>query len=390
MAFVINPIASSFVEFHMQTPVAINDSGVVVGTDNLDGGTYRVARWHANTGTEIFTDMKMHGIGDVNFSGEFCALIHDPNNSVGSRGTPCRVGEQLDWVGDLEGANYTSSLNDSGDIIFVNSVTTGKGRNRTTLEKAFFYHATEDKVFSIDSLVEDSILSNGNHLPFFVTNRDISLNMPAPVISGGVEFDEFRLFFLFPEGVSATPGITVSPTSGLKTHEDGSQASFNIVLNTQPVADVTIGISSDKTQEGTVDPSSLTFTSTNWNASQTVTVTGVDDFLEDGDVGYTIVTAAATSSDPDYNGLDADDVSVTNQDDDSPVGGGTEMYSSTDTPTNIPDQGMADSMIVVSDDYQIVDMTVTLNISHPRPSDLTAYLVVLGLIHKMPVTELLI
>ena len=50
--------------------------------------------------------------------------------------------------------------------------------------------------------------------------------------------------------------------------------------------------------------------------AQTVTVTGVDDALDDGDVAYTIVTAAATSADAIYNGLNAADVAVTNTDND--------------------------------------------------------------------------
>ena len=47
-----------------------------------------------------------------------------------------------------------------------------------------------------------------------------------------------------------------------------------------------------------------------------MTVTGVDDALDDGDVAYTIVTAAATSADVIYNGIDAADVAVTNTDND--------------------------------------------------------------------------
>ena len=47
-----------------------------------------------------------------------------------------------------------------------------------------------------------------------------------------------------------------------------------------------------------------------------MTVTGVDDDVDDGDVAYTIVTAAATSGDSNYSGVDAADVSVTNSDDD--------------------------------------------------------------------------
>ena len=65
---------------------------------------------------------------------------------------------------------------------------------------------------------------------------------------------------------------------------------------------MTIGLSSSDTTEGTVAPASLTFTTANWNTPQTVTVTGVNDGIDDGDVAYTIVTAAATSSDANYSG----------------------------------------------------------------------------------------
>jgi hypothetical protein len=79
---------------------------------------------------------------------------------------------------------------------------------------------------------------------------------------------------------------------------------------------VTIGLSSSDTTEGTVSPASVTFTTANWLTPQTVTVTGVNDSIVDGNVAYTIVTAAATSTDTNYNGINASDVSVTNNDDD--------------------------------------------------------------------------
>lgn len=166
--------------------------------------------------------------------------------------------------------------------------------------------------------------------------------------------------------------ITVTPTNGLATNETGGQATFDVVIDTLPSADVTIDISSDDTSEGTVDKSSLTFTPANWETAQTVTVTGVDDVDVDGNVVYTIVTAVATSADADYNGLDADDVVVTNQDDEQPP---STTNDSADTPTNIPDRGMADSTITVTDAFQINNLTVTLNITHQRPSDLDVYLV---------------
>ncbi|MGA2061415.1 MAG: MBG domain-containing protein, partial [Thermoguttaceae bacterium] len=116
---------------------------------------------------------------------------------------------------------------------------------------------------------------------------------------------------------AAAPGISVTPTSGLTTTEGGGTAQFSVALTSAPSDNVTIGISSNDTTEGTVSLSSLTFTTANWSTPQTVTVTGVDDSFIDGNIAYTIVTAPASSNDPNYNGLDAADVSVTNTDNDT-------------------------------------------------------------------------
>src|SRR5690606_15483405 len=126
-----------------------------------------------------------------------------------------------------------------------------------------------------------------------------------------------------PDDVSVTntdndsAGITVNPTSGLVTTEAGGTATFTVVLDTQPSADVSIALSSSDTTEGTAAPASLTFTAANWNIAQTVTVTGVDDNEADGDMAYELRPAGATLS-PDPSLFRApDDVSVTNTDNDS-------------------------------------------------------------------------
>lgn len=115
-----------------------------------------------------------------------------------------------------------------------------------------------------------------------------------------------------------SPGVSVTPITGLKTSEMGDEATFAVRLNTKPTGDVTIGISSSNEKEGVVSPKSLVFTTLNWNAPQTVTVTGVDDAVADGTQTYKIITAPATSSDTTYKGVDGDDVTVVNVDDESP------------------------------------------------------------------------
>src|SRR6185436_5907998 len=85
----------------------------------------------------------------------------------------------------------------------------------------------------------------------------------------------------------------------------------------RPTSNVIIGLSSGDTTEGTLSASSLTFTTANWNLPQTVTVTGVDDSVDDGDVNYSIITASASSGDSNYNGLNPSDVSASNTDNDT-------------------------------------------------------------------------
>ena len=66
-----------------------------------------------------------------------------------------------------------------------------------------------------------------------------------------------------------TAGITVDPTTGLTTTEAGGTAMFTVVLDSQPTADVSIGVRSSDTGEGTVSTDMLTFTATTWNNAPT-------------------------------------------------------------------------------------------------------------------------
>ena len=118
---------------------------------------------------------------------------------------------------------------------------------------------------------------------------------------------------------SVAAGITITPTSGLVTTESGGTANFTVVLDRYPTANVTLVLTSSNLAEGVVVPANRVFTQANWNQPQTVTVTGVDDGVIDGDQAYTIFTVPAFSADPAYAGIDAPDVQVVNQDDEAPT-----------------------------------------------------------------------
>lgn len=108
-------------------------------------------------------------------------------------------------------------------------------------------------------------------------------------------------------------GITVSPISLTVVEPNGSQT-FNIKLSSQPNSPVTIELSASNSQ-CTVSPAFATLDSSNWQAGQNITVAATQDGLIDGDQTCIIQTATSVSSDPDYNGTNPDDVTVTVQDD---------------------------------------------------------------------------
>ena len=108
-------------------------------------------------------------------------------------------------------------------------------------------------------------------------------------------------------------GITVTPTSGLVTTEEGGMASFTVKLDSEPMSDVIIPVRSKEPDEGVSAPRALEFTTENWDVEQTVTVEGVNDNEPDGSRDYVIELGEAQSDDRFYSGFDPQDVTLTNK-----------------------------------------------------------------------------
>ncbi|HPH66132.1 MAG TPA: Calx-beta domain-containing protein, partial [Kofleriaceae bacterium] len=113
-----------------------------------------------------------------------------------------------------------------------------------------------------------------------------------------------------------TAGFIVTDATG-PTGENGDQAQFTVRLTTEPIADVTVNYASNDATEGVATTNSLTFTAANWNAPQTVTVTGQNDNVADGNQPYKIVFAATTSTDANYSPIKPADVDLLNLDDET-------------------------------------------------------------------------
>jgi hypothetical protein len=138
--------------------------------------------------------------------------------------------------------------------------------------------------------------------------------------------------------------------------EGGAGDSYLVVLSTQPSADVTVTLSVNTVQLAT-DKAALTFTPANWNISQAVSVTAVDDHFDEGlhlsPIGHT-----TSSSDPDYNGLYVPDVVVSIIDNDKSGVTVTESGGKTE----VTEGGASDSYEVVLSSQPASDVTVTLTV----------------------------
>ena len=116
-------------------------------------------------------------------------------------------------------------------------------------------------------------------------------------------------------GAINDPAVIVTPTTG-NTDENGASFTFDVYLEDPPTAPVTIDVASTDVTEATVDMAALNFDAGNYSNPQTVTVTGVDDFIVDGAQPVTITLTMNTTA-PEYAVIDPTDVTLTNADNDA-------------------------------------------------------------------------
>ena len=115
--------------------------------------------------------------------------------------------------------------------------------------------------------------------------------------------------------VPVTPaGVTVTPTA-LHVLE-GASASYTVVLDAEPTADVTVAVQVPADVEVAVDNTELTFTTEDWNQTQTVTVTAAhdDDAVADNTVVLTHEVRGGN-----YDTVPAASVAMTILEDDTPA-----------------------------------------------------------------------
>ena len=107
-----------------------------------------------------------------------------------------------------------------------------------------------------------------------------------------------------------TGSLTLSKNEATVTEGSGNTDSYTIQLGAQPAGTVSVSVTSSDTTAVTASPGTLTFTTSNWNTAQTVTVTPV----EDADKAGESVTVTNTATGGGYNESATVTVAVTDND----------------------------------------------------------------------------
>ncbi len=168
-----------------------------------------------------------------------------------------------------------------------------------------------------------------------------------------------------------TAGIVFSKTTS-NVSENGNSDTFSIKLNTQPATKVVIDLNSSDISEAILNTSSLTFSYNEWNISQSVTITGVDDDILDGDINSSIIASInrALSVDSVYDTIGSKTLKVTTKDND------TAGFSISKTTASVSENRTTDKFTVVLNKAPKSDVVFNVNSSDlseaiAEPSSLT-------------------
>ncbi|MEO1185493.1 MAG: lamin tail domain-containing protein, partial [Cyanobacteria bacterium J06636_27] len=306
-------------------PQISNLDGRVVG-DAVDIGAVEFVSTSSNTNTsniiinEILADPASGNEGDANGDGtrdgsqdEFIELINNSDSAIDISGwtlsdasgvkhtfaaetiVPAK-GVIVIFGGGTPTGNFgdaivqtassrSLSLNNDGDTVTLNDGTNDIATYTYNAEGGNNQSITRDPDLT-GSFVLHSQATNSNGALFSPgTKLDTTTPPPTP-----------------------TPGITITQSDNTTEVAEGSETdSYTVVLDSQPTTDVTINVSTGG--ETTVDLNTLTFTNSNWDTPQTVTITAVDDTEVENNHSDT-VSHTISSNDTNYSGITVDSITV--------------------------------------------------------------------------------
>ena len=143
---------------------------------------------------------------------------------------------------------------------------------------------------------------------------------------------------------------------------EGANSTYTVVLDAQPASDVVINVTKSGSSEVTATPATLTFTTSNWDTAQTVTVAAGHDTDAANDTASISHAVNASQSANEYDDATIAAVSVTVTDDDAAVTVSESMLTVA--------EGANNTYTVVLDAQPSAN--VVINVTRSGSSDVTA------------------
>ena len=160
------------------------------------------------------------------------------------------------------------------------------------------------------------------------------------------------------------PAISLDEPEDKESDEAGKAVSLTLHLNNAPTAEVHVAcevITESQNKEVEAACEEIVFNADNWQLEQTIVVTGVDDYIKDGDQKYKL-KVTTVSEDIEFNELTAESVELTNIDKTTP-----DFVVSETALTTYEDQSQeAVTFSIVLTSIPSSDVALTLNSSNPK------------------------
>ena len=145
----------------------------------------------------------------------------------------------------------------------------------------------------------------------FIDNGDVSITVTAVASSYDKRYNGVKSVpFVVNVIDNDTAGIVYYSSASTVT-EAGATVQLSCKLNSEPISDVTLNISSNKPDRLLISSSTLTFTSSNWNTLQHVVLSANNDAFVNGDVTATVTLSTSSEGDSTYNELESVTLPIT-------------------------------------------------------------------------------
>ena len=217
--------------------------------------------------------------------GFFLQLTNDERAEAITSGT------ELSWDGTSENANQCSWAQKMSEL---------KSSGIHPSGRPLLYAPTTFSNVSISHLSQGSGDIMNYRVPFSTNadNMNLSLGMLQDM---GWEIKNSA----FPPSCAPTGITTSTPAAGT-----GGEVTFTVKLDSEPMSNVSIPLTSRDSSEINISPSNLVFTPTDWSDTQEVTVTASDTNQSTGLQTYVVEFGSIVSSDKFYKKFDPQDIFV--------------------------------------------------------------------------------